>query len=443
MALQGTARVVAGGDVQAVVAGVFPPTYQVGITPSWVTGWRVTSKTASSFTVDFAVPAPAGGATFDWTAGNPVSPDSGASQAITTGAVTVTITGVFSSVYQVALGPSWMTSVDVISQTGTTFTVQFAVPAPAGQTLDWIAVVPINTTAAPGVVAPIASASQSIAAGAITLAVAVTGALPAVYEVTVAPGWVTDYQVILKTSGGFTINFAVPAPAGGSTVLWVAFGPNTGRVSLADYLDELRDLLHDPNDRFWSSTQKIRYINKAMTQRDLDTGANRQTFTFTLTAGVGSYTLDQISGRIFDVISITLLFGQTRNVLDNPSLTDLNIFYRPQTTFTGWTAAWARQGPSTILMGPLPSIAFVTEWDCCVYSLPLINLTDTDPLPYPYTKPVPFYAAYLAKINERQHADEAMEFKSDYEAELGVATSSRVGRIPNSYTGMGQPWLRR
>src|SRR3989442_15259336 len=98
MALQGTARVVAGGDVQAVVAGVFPPTYQVGITPSWVTGWRVTSKTASSFTADFAVPAPAGGATFDWTAGNPVSPDSGGSPGLPAGARAVTVAGVVSSV---------------------------------------------------------------------------------------------------------------------------------------------------------------------------------------------------------------------------------------------------------------------------------------------------------------------------------------------------------
>src|SRR5438552_15241572 len=136
--LQGASQAVLAGTVQMVVVGTFPATYQVGISTGWVTAWRVTAKTAASFIVDFAVPAPLGGSSFDWTAGVPVSPDSGASQAVNAGAVTVTINGVFASAYEVALGPAWMTAVDQITKSGTSFIVQFSVPVPVGgSTRDW------------------------------------------------------------------------------------------------------------------------------------------------------------------------------------------------------------------------------------------------------------------------------------------------------------------
>lgn len=364
----------------------------------------------------------------------------GATATIAAGAVTATVTGAFASTYQVSIAPGWVTDYDVVSKTATQFVVNFAVPAPAGgSTFDWVVSITAVATAQ-----AITGATQTVAAGAVSAAFTAAASLPAAYQVMVSTSWVSGFDVVSKLSTGFTVNFAVPAPPGGGTVDITVFGPAAGTVSLADYLDELRDLLHDPSDRIWSALQKANYINRAMRQRDLDTGVNRQTFTFTLTAGTGTYTFSQVgSGSIFDVFSIVLIFGQTRAVLDNPSLTDLNIYYRPSRTQNGWTAGWAKQGPSTVIFGPTPSTAFVTEWDCAVYASPLILTADTDPLPYPYTKPVPFYAAHLAKINERNHADEAMEFLADYDRELGVATSARVGRIPNAYTGLGQPWLRR
>lgn len=364
----------------------------------------------------------------------------GATATIAAGAVTASVVGVFAATYQVTITAGWVTDADVVAKTAAGFTVNFAVPAPpGGSTFDWTVSIPAVSTAQ-----AITGVTQAVAAGAVQAVFAATASLPASYQVGLSTSWVTGFDVVGKTAAGFTINFAVPAPAGGGTVDITVFGPSAGTVSLADYLDELRDLLHDPNDRVWTVVQKANYINHAMRQRDLDTGTQRSTLSFTLTSGVGTYTFAQVgSGLIYDVFSITLIFGSLRCVLDNPSLTDLNIYYRPFTTQLGWTAGWAKQGPSTVIFGPTPSTAFVTEWDVAVYSTPLILLTDTDPLPYPYTKPVPFYAAHLAKINERQHADEAMEFLADYERELGVSTSARSPRIPNAYSGIGQPWMRR
>ena len=337
--------------------------------------------------------------------------------------------------YQVSISTSWVTTVDVVSKTAAGFTVNFGTPAPAGGgTLDWS----VNTGNAPTSQA-ITGATQAVAAGATSAAFVASASLPASYQVGVSASWVTDYNVTGKTSAGFTINFAVPAPAGGGTVDITIYGPAIGTVSLADYLDELRDLLHSPTDHasFWSDTQLANYINRARRQRDEDTAIQRSTINFNLTTGTGTYTFATVgNGQIIDVIAINLIFGQTRVILDNVSLSALNMRYRPSTTFNGWTAAWSRQGPSTVIFGPTPSTAFATEWDCVVYGPPLISLTDTDQVPYPYTKPVAFYAAYLAKINERQR-DEAMDFMEDYTRLVGESVNSRAPMIPNHYSGLG------
>ena len=335
--------------------------------------------------------------------------------------------------YQVSISTSWVTDYDIVSKTAAGFTVNFSVPAPAGGgTLDWT----VNTSTTPTSQA-ITGATQAVAAGANSAAFVAGASLPASYQVGWSASWVTGGDVVSKTSAGFTINFAVPAPAGGGTVDITIFGPAIGTVTLADYLDELRDLLHDPNDQFWSAVQKGNYINRARRQRDEDTAIQRSTINFALTVGTDTYTFATVgNGQIIDVIAITLIFGQTRVILDNVSLSTLNIRYRPSTQFQGWTAGWARQGPSTVIFGPNPSTAFATEWDCVVYGAPLISTTDADQVPYPYTKPVAFYAAYLAKMNERQR-DEAMDFMEDYTRLVGESVNSRAPMIPSHYSGMG------
>src|SRR5262245_30225165 len=116
--LQGVTQAIGAGLSQATVVGTFPATYEVGLAPGWVTAWRVTSKTAAGFTIDFANPAPAGGSTFDWVAGTADSPSSSSVQTMTAGATTITIPGTFTTFYRVAVGPGRMTDCDVVSKAG-------------------------------------------------------------------------------------------------------------------------------------------------------------------------------------------------------------------------------------------------------------------------------------------------------------------------------------
>jgi hypothetical protein len=279
--------------------------------------------------------------------------------------------------------------------------------------------------------------SVTIAAGAVSTTI--TGTFPATYFVS-QPGasWATDCIVTGKSATGFTITFTIPAPAGGGTVDWVAYSTAGvsgagGTTQLADYRTDLRYLLHDLSDSIWSLAIKDSFLNKALQRRDLDTGANRTLITFVLTAGTDTYSFATLGNQsVFDVVGIALIFTGTRVVLDQRSYTELTAQKRPWTTYRGLPEAWCRYGPSSVIFGPTPSTTYTTEWDCCVFSPPMIAASDTDPLPYPWTQPVPYYAAYLAKLNEGQ-GDEAADFFRQYREQVDTAMNARVGMLPTSY----------
>lgn len=277
------------------------------------------------------------------------------------------------------------------------------------------------------------SGTQAVVAGAVT--VTVTGTFAAAYQVLVSPSWNTSYLVSGKVIGQFVVTFAVPAPAGGGSIDWLAtlgvVGPGAaGSATLTSYLAELRRLLHDPNDVYWSVTDKTANLNTAMQQRDRDTSGNRVLISKTLTIGTSTYNFSTLSNvQVFDVVNIFLIYSGTRVRLSPMAMSLLNETYRRWTAYQSIPEAWARYGPSEVVIGPTPSLAYSTEWDCCVYSSPLVNPTDGDPLPYPYTDPVPYYAAYLCKLNERQ-IDEAEAFRDLYRARVVNIPDTRTAMVP-------------
>ncbi len=205
-------------------------------------------------------------------------------------------------------------------------------------------------------------------------------------------------------------------------------------ATLTDFLTDVRNLLHDPQDAYWSQTQKTLWINKALQRRDRDTGANRVQINLALTAGVDTYTFTTLGNTsVFDVVGINLIFTNLRIVLGQMSFTELNTYVRQyQPAYQFYPVKWCRYGPATVILAPAPAQAYVTEWDCCVFSAALVNLTDADVLPYPFTEPVPYYAAHLAKLNERQW-DEAADFKQQYDAQIQTVLGDVTGLVPSMY----------
>lgn len=72
---------------------------------------------------------------------------------------------------------------------------------------------------------------------------------------------------------------------------------------LSDYQTQVADLLHDPSNVTWSTTQLARYINEARRQLVQDTGCLRVLQTMVLTQGVEVYSLR--SGAVTGVIPLT------------------------------------------------------------------------------------------------------------------------------------------
>jgi len=210
-------------------------------------------------------------------------------------------------------------------------------------------------------------------------------------------------------------------------------GSHIPAICATDYLTELRDLLHDPNDDYTTETEKLRWINEGIKQRDVVTHGNRELIEKVVTASVDNYTFTDVGeAQVLDVVGVNVIYSGIRLVLEQMSFTRLNTQVRQlQPPYVSVPIAWARYGPNTIYIAPSPSLAYTMEFDCVLYSTPLTTAT-CDPLPYPYTEPVTFYAAYLAKINEQDY-DEAAEFYDAFMMLCNIATSSRTGMLAAPY----------
>ena len=276
-------------------------------------------------------------------------------------------------------------------------------------------------------------ATQTIAGGVASQGVSFTGTVQTPYTVTqLIPSWNTTVFVdpASKLSSGFTAQFGTPAPPAGGSLDWGILAPTAAAVSLAQYLDCLRDLLHDPDDVYTTAAQKTSYINQGLQKRDRETGQNRVLISFTTTIGTDTYTFTNLGNtNVFDLIGMYLIYGNLRVPMGSGSLTELNErlrWYKP--AFQMAPVGFARYGPAQFIVAPAPASAYVLELDCSqiVPKDFLVSLTDTDPLPAPFDAPVCYWAARMAKYNERAY-DEAREFEQNFNDEVNRRDANKVG----------------
>ena len=149
-----------------------------------------------------------------------------------------------------------------------------------------------------------------------------------------------------------------------------------------------------------------------------------------------TYTFTQMGNtNVFDLIGINLLFQNLRLVLGCVSFSELNVKLRTYNPPLAWApVGYARYGPNQFVIAPAPAIAYQLELDCSQITPAgwLVNPGDSDLLPAPFDGPVAYYAAHLAKINERRY-DEAQEFKDMYREKIAELDSNKVGMVPSLY----------
>jgi len=94
---------------------------------------------------------------------------------------------------------------------------------------------------------------------------------------------------------------------------------------------------------------------------------------------------------------------------------------------------FSRMGSLSIYVGPLPDQSYQSDWDIALTPPALVNDSTAEPIPDPFTTPVKYYAAYLAKFKE-QAMGEADIFKKMYVSQAKTEMASFMGRyIPNHY----------
>ena len=208
-------------------------------------------------------------------------------------------------------------------------------------------------------------------------------------------------------------------------------------ATLNDYLTQTRRIVHDANATYWSDTNLTAYINQAIKQRDWDSGQNQAIQSITLTPGQNTYIVNAAPflTTTISVMGIILVLGNYRYQLSQVSYSELGSLYQPYQGYQNISTAFAYHGATTVILAPTPQQAYPTEWDTLQAAADLVALTDPDPLPYPWTDPVPYLAAHFAKI-EIQQGNEAEAFLAQYYQRL----NSLIGGVRGQSTP--QPYFR-
>lgn len=206
-------------------------------------------------------------------------------------------------------------------------------------------------------------------------------------------------------------------------------------VALSDYRTKLRQVLHDSADVLYPLSDKDLWINDALFVRDWLTGGYRNTLTVACSTSTDTYTYAQLgNANIFDIIGISVLDGSLRIPLAQLTLTRLNRTLRIQTSRRDRPVAWAWVGQSIILDCIASTTDFDLETDAVTAVTALTLPNDQDALPKPWTDPVTWYAAHLAKLNARR-LGEADYFFDKFVQSARMIPGARVGLLPSVYGG--------
>ena len=207
-------------------------------------------------------------------------------------------------------------------------------------------------------------------------------------------------------------------------------------TTLANYILQCRRLLHDANGNFYSDGELTDYINEARNRLVRDTGCLRTIQMFATTTSQEQYSFSSLPQGVqtMDLLNVNLYWGNTRIPLRYLAWTDFNAQLRYWQNYIGTPIAFSLYGPQTFYLGPIPDQVYQMELDTVLEPTPLVNGTDVDPIPDPWTSPVPYYASSVAKFKEQSFGESEI-FKNEYiKKAQNVLAQSYTRRIPTPYS---------
>jgi len=134
-----------------------------------------------------------------------------------------------------------------------------------------------------------------------------------------------------------------------------------------------------------------------------------------------------------DILNVNLFWGNTRIPLRYMPWTQFNAMLRFWQNTINRPTHFSIYGQQQIFLGPVPDQVYTVEVDSVVLPATMQDSSDTDTINDPYTAPVPFYGAYLAKYYEQSYG-EAEIFKQEYLNHVrSVLASVFTRRISDPY----------
>jgi hypothetical protein len=152
--------------------------------------------------------------------------------------------------------------------------------------------------------------------------------------------------------------------------------------------------------------------------------------------GSGATATATMFNNVFNVISISYLWGNQRYMLCWRGFTLFQAYMRSQTFFTQrGLITTIHQQAGFVLIQPPPDQSYVTEWDViCVDPLPLVLTTDLDTqVTAPWNDAVQYWASYLClmKLQNFQQAEFMLKLYSARVPKIIIGAGGV--RIPNPY----------
>lgn len=210
---------------------------------------------------------------------------------------------------------------------------------------------------------------------------------------------------------------------------------------LDTYLEQVTDLLHDPNNQVWSESQLTSYINEARNRMAQDTKCLRQILPQSsgLTFAQGtefitpqSFLPPPIGPLLVDTIAISIIINNFRRKLKQVSYSMLDAKLRAWQGYQQWPIQWAKVSPTQYCIAPIPSTTYGCEWDIATVPNPLVDDTTVEQLPIPFQEPVQYYACYKAKMYQ-QSVTEAEVFRQTYKQIRNENVVAWWGRLSDPY----------
>ena len=138
--------------------------------------------------------------------------------------------------------------------------------------------------------------------------------------------------------------------------------------------------------------------------------------------------------QTLDVLNINLYWGNSRIPLRYLPWTQFNAELRYWQNYIGRPIAFSIFGQGQIYIGPVPDQVYTIDLDTVILPTDMVNLTDVDTIDEPYSSPVKFYAAYLAKYYEQSFGEAEIYLQQYKQQTQAVLVSTYTRRIPDPYS---------